>query len=326
MNRVDLTRIDLNLLVVFEALMQERSVTRAAERLARTQSAVSHALARLREQLNDPLLVKGDGRMLPSPYALELIEQVRPLLRHIERVLGPREAFDPARSSRQFRLALPDLGMSLFPRVLARARAQAPKVGIEWVAPRDSVLLEVAEGPIDVALVPQALKRPDGVALLPVGALRWACFGRRGHPAFDSWGRKAWARWPHVVVGVGDRLRSPVNDAAARARVRRVVAARVPHFSAVPPLLAGTDLIATLPTVVMADAVERFDLTGVPAPFHIDPLPHALACSARMTQDRAIGWMRALLAGVIEELIAGSVPQRPAGATGQGHGNRTSDR
>jgi DNA-binding transcriptional LysR family regulator len=311
MSRIDLARIDLNLLVVFEVLMQERSVTRAAERLARTQSAISHALARLREQLNDPLLVKGAGRMVPSPYALELFEQVRPLLRQIERVLGPREAFDPARSSRLFRLALPDLGPSLFPRVLARVRAQAPQVAIEWVAPRDSLLLEVADGQIDVALVPQALKRPDGVAMFPVGALRWACFGRRSHPAFAAWGRKAWAQWPHVVVGVGDRLRSPVNDAAARAGLRRVVAARVPHFSAVPPLLAGTDLLATLPAVVMADAVARFDLASVPAPFRIDALPHALVCSARMTHDRAVGWMRAALAAVVGELIASSAPQGP---------------
>lgn len=253
--------------------------------------------------------------MLPSPYALQLIEQVRPLLRHIERVLGPREEFDPARSSRTFRVALPDLGMSLFPRVLARVRAQAPKVSIEWVAPRESMLLEVAEGQIDFALLPQALKRPDGLAVLPVGALRWACFGRRGHPAFGTWSRKAWARWPHVVVGVGDRLRSPVNDAASRARLRRVIAARVPHFSAVPPLLAGTDLLATLPAVVMADAVERFELASAPAPFRIDPLPHALVCSGRMTHDRAVGWMRTLLAEVIGDLIASTAPQRSDGTS-----------
>ena len=80
MNEIDLRRFDLNLLAVFEVLMRERSVTRAAERLGRTQSAVSHSLSRLRDQLGDPLLIKGGRRMEPTAFALEFIEQVRPLL------------------------------------------------------------------------------------------------------------------------------------------------------------------------------------------------------------------------------------------------------
>ena len=96
MNEIDLRRFDLNLLAVFEVLMRERSVTRAAERLGRTQSAVSHSLSRLRDQLGDPLLIKGGRRMEPTAFALEFIEQVRPLLRGIERVLSPRQQFEPA--------------------------------------------------------------------------------------------------------------------------------------------------------------------------------------------------------------------------------------
>src|ERR1700710_2656493 len=81
MNEIDLRRFDLNLLVVFEVLMAERNVTRAAERLGRTQSAVSHSLSRLRQQLNDPLLIKAGVRMAPTTFALDLLEQARPLLR-----------------------------------------------------------------------------------------------------------------------------------------------------------------------------------------------------------------------------------------------------
>src|SRR5882672_3501251 len=108
MNEIDLRRFDLNLLVVFDILMMERSVTRAAERLGRTQSAISHSLARLREQLGDPLLVKGGRRMEPTAFALEFVEQARPILRSIQRVLSPRHVFDPATSRRIFRLAAPD--------------------------------------------------------------------------------------------------------------------------------------------------------------------------------------------------------------------------
>ncbi|MGZ3324489.1 MAG: LysR family transcriptional regulator, partial [Xanthobacteraceae bacterium] len=98
MSEIDLRRFDLNLLVVFDILMLERSVTRAAERLGRTQSAVSHSLSRLREQFGDPLLIKGGVRMQPTAFALDLIEQARPMLGGIQRVLTPQHIFDPATS------------------------------------------------------------------------------------------------------------------------------------------------------------------------------------------------------------------------------------
>src|SRR5260370_723797 len=126
MNEIDLRRFDLNLLAVFEVLMRERSVTRAAERLGRTQSAVSHSLSRLRDQLGDPLLIKGGRRMEPTAVALEFIEQVRPLLRGIERVLSPRHRFEPTRSRRVFRLAAPDFALALFTDLLAGLPARPP--------------------------------------------------------------------------------------------------------------------------------------------------------------------------------------------------------
>ena len=122
MNEIDLRRFDLNLLVVFEVLMIERNVTRAADRLGRTQSAVSHSLSRLRRQFGDPLLIKAGARMLPTAFALDLIEQARPMLRGIERVLSPRHVFDPASSRRVFRFVAPDFTLTLFANLLARLR------------------------------------------------------------------------------------------------------------------------------------------------------------------------------------------------------------
>ncbi len=133
MNKINLARIDLNLLVTFEALMDLRSVTLAADRLGRTQSAVSHALARLREQVGDPLLVKVGGRMQPSPFALTLIEDIRPLLRGIERVITPPADFDPATSDRKFTIM-----SAAFPGVVSnvsqRVNVEAPHVDVEWLA------------------------------------------------------------------------------------------------------------------------------------------------------------------------------------------------
>jgi len=204
---IDLRRFDLNLLVVFEVLMAELSVTRAAERLGRTQSAVSHSLARLRAELGDPLLIKGGARMQPTPFALELLEQARPILRSIQRALSPRQAFDPATSRRLFRFAAPDFARALFTSLLARVRTEAPGACVEWAGARDPMLLEIAEGQLDVAIAPAGLRLPAGVTGEPIGALTWGCFARRGHPAFRQWGRKAWSRWPHVAVRVGAHRR-----------------------------------------------------------------------------------------------------------------------
>src|SRR5215468_12477115 len=131
MNQIDLRHFDLNLLVVFDVLMAERSVTRAAERLGRTQSAVSHALSRLREQFGDPLLVKGGARMQPTALALDLIEQARPMLGGIQRVLSPQHIFDPTASSRVFRLAAPDFMLTLFAGLMEKLRADAHWVSVE---------------------------------------------------------------------------------------------------------------------------------------------------------------------------------------------------
>ena len=237
MNEIDLRRFDLNLLVVFDVLMLERSVTRAAERLGRTQSAVSHSLARLRDQLGDPLLVKGGRHMEPTAFALDFIEQARPILRSIGRVLSPRHVFDPATSRRVFRLAAPDFMLSLFTELLRGVRAEAQAVTLEWTGPRPTMLLEVAEGQVDAAIAPTGLRLPTGVVGEAVGALKWRCFARRGHPALAKWGARSWTRWPHLVVRVGDQLESPVNAAVAAAGMERTVAAWVPNFLAVAPVL-----------------------------------------------------------------------------------------
>jgi DNA-binding transcriptional LysR family regulator len=304
MNEIDLRRFDLNLLVVFDVLMLERSVTRAAERLGRTQSAVSHSLARLRDQLGDPLLVKGGRHMEPTAFALDFIEQARPILRSIGRVLSPRHVFDPATSRRVFRLAAPDFMLSLFTELLRGVRAEAPAVTLEWTGPRPTMLLEVAEGQIDAAIAPTGLRLPTGVVGEAVGALKWRCFARRGHPALAKWGARSWTRWPHLVVRVGDQLESPVNAAVAAAGMERTVAAWVPNFLAVAPVLAATDLLATLPVPAMADSLGPYGLESRRVPFPIEPLPHVMLWSAGRSRDAEIAWLRDRLRPIVKDRFA----------------------
>jgi DNA-binding transcriptional LysR family regulator len=314
MHKIDLRRIDLNLLLLFDVLMQQGSVSKTAEQLGRTQSAVSHALGRLREQLGDPLLVKVGGRMQPSPYALELVQEVRPVLRNIERVLSPREAFEPAISTRKFRLAVPDLAMGLFPRLIERIQRDARKLTVEWEIPRSQTLLDVAEGMVDVALLPESIKRPEGVAAQVVGQFEWACFMREGHPALSAWSEASWIAWPHVVVGTGDQVRSPVGLVAQEVGLKRSIGLTVPTFGAVAPLLAHSDMIATLPTLVLADAMQTFGLAARRVPFRVPAMRHVLAWSARLTNDPAGLWIRDCLGEAVVGQM-GSADQLLAGLT-----------
>jgi DNA-binding transcriptional LysR family regulator len=304
MNEIDLRRFDLNLLVVFDILMTERSVSRAAERLGRTQSAVSHSLSRLRDQFGDPLLIKAGARMQPTALALDLIEQARPMLSGIQRVLSPQHLFDPATSRRVFRLAAPDFMLTMFADLLARLLSEAPSTSVEWTAPREPTLLDVAEGLIDIAIVPADLRWPQGVAGEAVGALGWRCFGRSGHAAFADWGAESWARWPHLVVRVGDSLASPVNVAASAAGLKRTIAGWVPNFSAIAPILSGSDLLATLPTVAMTETLHAYRLDSVEVPFPIAPLPHAMVWCSGRSKDPALIWLRDRLHPIVKRNFA----------------------
>jgi len=134
MSEIQLHRLDLNLLVVFEALMSEGSVVGAAEKLGKTPSAISHALGRLREQVGDPLMVRVGGRMQPSPFALSLIEEVRPILRTIQRVMTTPEPFEPQSSERVFRVVMPSFS-SVVVAILEEVGRVAPGVKVEWAKP-----------------------------------------------------------------------------------------------------------------------------------------------------------------------------------------------
>jgi LysR family transcriptional activator of mexEF-oprN operon len=291
MNEIDLTRVDLNLLTIFEVLMEERQVSRAAERLGRTQPALSHALARLRQQLGDPLLIRVGGTMKPSPLALVLAEEIRPILRSIRRTLAPRQTFDPDTSDRVFRIAMADFWSFAVVDFLAQAAQDAPGIGLSWSALRETSLLALADEQLDLVVAPTALSRPAGLRSAPVGDLAWRCFMRQGHPAAAIWGPAAWQRHGHVVVGIGDRLPSPVEAASGQIGLKRRVVTQVPSFAAVAPLLARSDLIATLPALTLGESACAHDLLALDPPFRIDPIPHNAYWSARLDGDPAIRWM-----------------------------------
>lgn len=302
MNRINLAHLDLNLLVTFEVLMSEGSVTRAAERLSRTQSAVSHSLARLREQLGDPLLVKVGAAMVPSPFAQTLVEELRPILRSIQRIAALPQHFDPVTSERVFRVEVSDFTPSVLPQVMAKVRTRAPGVAVEWSTPGAHTPQALADAHIDVALLSTVTSVPEGVVREHAGALRLRTYLRKDHPAIASWSLAEWSRWPHVQVMLGDRQRTTLDSAITEGRVRRTIGARVPHFSCVPELLARTDMLATLPLLLPEELLERSKLRALDPPMPIAPVPLSYFWSFRLTNDPGARWFRSIVMETFAEL------------------------
>jgi DNA-binding transcriptional LysR family regulator len=302
MNEINLAHLDLNLLVTFEVLMTEGSVTRAAARLSRTQSAISHSLARLREQLNDPLLIKVGGAMVPSPFALQLVEDIRPILRSIQRVAALPQHFEPATSDRTFRVAVSDFTPSILPEVMARIQKEAPRVAVEWLTPGSATPVEIADGQLDVALLSSATTIPDGIERREAGALNVWTYLRKDHPALEAWSLDEWRRWPHIQVVLGDRKRTTLETAIAEGGIKRTIGARVPHFSCVPDLLARTNMLATLPLLMSGELLERANLRAVEPPLSIAPVPLSYFWSFRLTNDPGARWIRSVVMATFADL------------------------
>ncbi|MEM6928187.1 MAG: LysR family transcriptional regulator [Myxococcota bacterium] len=288
MNGVQLRQIDLNLLIVLEVLLRERSVTRTAERLHLTPSAVSHALRRLRESFGDELLIRDGRRMSPTARAEGLAESVPRALRQLEQALAGPEPFAPEVSTRTFRLAAPDFIAPLVPHLLEDVGKLAPSVRVELAPYSASAIRDLADGRHDAVVAPSASKQ-EGVRSEVIGSWPWAVYGRRGHPAFDAWSLNAWSAFPHLKVAIGS---SPgaVDRLAAKFEIRRVVGAVVPTFTMAAPILAQTDLLLTVPSLVMSQVTERYGLECREDPLGLPRMGMSMYRNAAVGNEPGVRW------------------------------------
>jgi DNA-binding transcriptional LysR family regulator len=306
----ELAGIDLNLLVALDALLAERHVTRAASRLGLTQSATSHALARLRELLADALLVRGPGgTMVPTPLAERLAPQLRRILEELASTLRG-EVFDPATVRRTFHVGASDLvELVLLPALMARIARLAPSVEVwvhtypEW---GDA---ELANGTLDVIVGPghgtaqRKGARPAGSYEQPLFDDEFTCVMRRKHPLAD--GRLTLARYAaasHLLVAPRGTPGSLVDTALAALGRSRRIALAVPHFLVVPHIVATTDLIATLATRVARMFADALDLVLMPPPVELPTLQMALGWHERSHRDPAHVWLRQQLFAAAAEI------------------------
>ncbi|MGF1467557.1 MAG: LysR family transcriptional regulator [Sandaracinaceae bacterium] len=303
MNRVHgLSRIDLNLLVALDALIEERSVTRAAGRIGVTQSAMSHTLRRLRDVFDDPLLVRVGAGMQLTPRAEALSATLRSGLRTLGRVLAA-PGFDPATSERTFRIATADLVDALFvPRLLGELRREAPGIALTIVSSGGAGVAEaLATGDLDLAV----LARPqveDSAGLVGRTLLRdsLSCYLRFDHPVLEAGlTLAAYVEQAHALISPRGEGPGFVDELLAERGLARRVALRLPHFHSAPAIVAATDLVLTAPSALARLLADDSPLVVRPLP--LDAPLHAVACHwhARFTQDPGHVWLRETLARIV---------------------------
>jgi len=290
MNDIHLSQVDLNLLVVLDVLLREGSVTRAAQQLRRTPSAISHSLNRLRALFGDELLVRDGRRMRPTHRGERLADILPRALEQLAHTMVDPEPFDPASATRTFRLAAPDFMAPLVPPLLQAVGAVAPAVRIELAPFAPTAVRDVAEGRYDGLIAPDAVDN-ESVRGTPLGSWPWAVYGRAGHPAFARWSRKAWAAHPHLQVRTSVlRGEGPIDQLAAQLGIQRVVGAVVPHFSLAAPVLAETDLLLTVPRMAIGGAAAAYNLDHRKVPFDLPRMQLSLFRSATTGDEPGVRW------------------------------------
>lgn len=293
---MDLREIDLNLLIVFNQLLVDRSVSVAAEKLGVTQPAVSNALKRLRAALKDELFLRTSRGMEPTPYALHLAEPVIYALNALQSAFSKRDSFDPGTSSRKFQIAMTDIGeMYFMPPLMEALSKRAPNISISTLRPNTGDLQsDMESGSVDLALgLHPNLKA--GFFQRRLFRHKYVCVFRKGHPLAKSpMTLEQFCELNHVGVVAANTGHGEVDGLLERAGIHRKMRLVVPHFVAVGHILQFTDLISTLPERFAERCKVPFGLTTSPHPARLPDIAINLFWHAKYNRDPANMWIRQL--------------------------------
>jgi LysR family nod box-dependent transcriptional activator len=293
---MNLHRLDLNLLVALDALLSERSITRAAQRLHLSPSATSGALARLRLYFGDQLLSQEGRRMVPTPLGESLQASVRDCLLHVQATVDLRPQFDPAASTRTFTLMMSDyVSAILMPRVLRRTQSEAPSVVIELLA-NSQPWAALDRGEADFLIIPENFMRrehPSEVLFQD----DFVCVCWSGNELIgDTISAEQFLAMSHVIARIGTE-RPPTIDAWFFERfghIRRVGVVAM-NFTSVPQLLIGTTRIALMHQRLAVEYLNALPIKILPAPFPMPRLVEVIQWHKYRDADPGRIWLHALL-------------------------------
>ena len=290
---LNIDAIDLNLLRVLQVVLAERSATRAAKRLHVTQSAISNALARLREALGAPLLVRNARGLSPTPRALQLQPELDALMHSLRLLLSGPERFDPASTQREFKIACADYCISILGTQLVELLAKrAPGARLRFLTLEHLASSDGLASDIDVHLgMPPRI--PSGCHAAPLFDDRFVCMAQK--PAPRRLSLKAYLSASHVRVSVLGSELDPVDHALAKRRLTRSVALTVPHFSVLPPIVQRTGYVATLSRRLAEVQARSFDVALCEPPLALGQRSTRMVWHARTDADPGARFLRQLV-------------------------------
>ena len=304
---INLSRIDLNLLVVLEAIVTEGGVSRAAMRLNLTQPAVSHALGRLRELLDDPLFVRQGRALVPTALTKRLIEPLRHSLRALGTLLEKKEAFDPAQSEMTFTVAMRDpMELMILPALMRRLAREAPKVDLRTVQVRRRTIENgLADGTLD-AVLDVLLPLSERVHRQRVASDRFVVVARKGHPKVrPGFALSTYLEQQHVMVTARRRGPGAEDIELGQHGLRRHIRLRCRNYLAAFRVVAETDLVLTMPERYVGLLAAGAPVRALGMPLKIPTLDLYLYWHDAVHDDPANSWLRTRL---LEALGGGVKP------------------
>ncbi|MEU4163088.1 LysR family transcriptional regulator [Actinoplanes sp. NPDC026670] len=296
-------QLDLNLLTVLDALLQEGSVTGAAQRLRLSSPAVSRSLGRLRRLTGDDILVRTGRTMTPTPYALAVRDQVGDLLRQSRQVLAPSRELDLAGLDRVFTLQCHDaLATALAPALLADVTAAAPGVRLRFLAEAAVDTDELRHGRVDLEIGSAVPALPE-IRHEVVGHDRFVVVLRAGHPYAQGIDLEGFAALPHVLVSRRGRLTDPVDGVLESHGLRRRVLATVGATATAAHIVSRSDAALTAPLLAVHPLASAFALVTVPLPLTVPDPPIVCGWHQRYDTDPAHTWLRSRVRAAIVACI-----------------------
>lgn len=287
-----LRNIDLNLLIVLDVLLQERSVSLTAKKIGRTPSAVSHALSRLRDTFDDKILVRVGTTMEPTPRALKLQSDLKRLLSSLRRFMDDTDHFAPQDSTRTFALELPDNLSPMLSGLLMRFEHEAPNASLQITKRGGTPIVDQGRG-VKIRILPQSSANPIGHTVSELGTCNWRTFARADHPIFESWSALEWLNCSHVLYLDPALETDGLEVYLSREQLKRSVKASVDSFAMGISMIEHSDCLLTC--LSASDLPLSTSIHSAPVPFDVASVEYVLAWSETLDQDSAKIWFEGLV-------------------------------
>lgn len=301
---MNIAGVDLNLLVAFEALYQERNVSRAARRIGLAQPSLSNALSRLRHVFKDELFLRTPQGMIPTQHAEEIAPPILAALAQMREVLAGATQFDPAKVQQTVAIAVGDyFELTILPRLMRYLGEHAPGIRIRTkYVEINQIVEQLDRREVDIAFG-AITQVPTRIQLQPALEERFVCMLREGHPLLEKHlTLKQFLQVPHVVFSLRADARGIVDDELARMGMERQIGLTVSHFISLAFIVKESDMIATVPNYVAKVLAAYLPIRIVPPPLVIPPFYLNVSWSKAMENDPLNRWLRGVIISLCRDV------------------------